>query len=969
MDLRAMACMGLALGASDLCAQRPASGVMGTIAADDAQIEVRSDGRFVLRRGGRALIQDARLVVAGAGWRKAVDQAGMKAAEGFPRREREAYVFRGTVVEPLAGVAWLIEERIEAVEGGARVIYTATPGKDCEISEISVFMDLPHGEWSGKPVVLWPSAEGVFPATAPKDRHFLSGATRHVALGAMGPDRVGLVFDAATLCTVQDSRQFGGDAYQIYPRLHAGRQVSGGTPYRLEMTITPGDTTPLAIPRFPLESHGQPALSNIHAAADHVPQFARFEVAFQAGGTWTNPYDPDQVAIDAMFTGPDKRETVVPAFFYQDYEAENLAGAELMIPKGAAGWRVRFAPTSPGEYRWRLRLSNLGQTVFSPEATFVCTAAPDRHGYLRVSRGNPRYLAFDDAESFFGVGMNMATLGAGRLTSAERWYTRFAEAGGNLVRSWWCASGTDVESEISHRPDAGVGRYRQEDCWRIDRLIALCEQLGIHMMCCIETQQALRRDAWWDRFTYNRANGGPIDAPAKFFTDETARRLFRNRLRYLVARWSYSTSVYAWQFWNEVNACNDYRPEPVAAWHREMAVYLRGIDPAAHIIHTNFGNLDGYREIDALPETEVISSNIYSRRDMAQTGLWGTRYMTGHYRKPFLLTEYGVGHHGGWVPEDPTGIIVHNGLWGPLMAGAAGTGMPWGWDHWIDKVDMYHYWKPVAELVDGVPFADRDWREARVESFAFKDAGREPYYADVFFEGWPRNYSYTLCSTQRVDTFEIDAAGEVKNEEVFPAVFRAKERRTLKMTFPIEGALVIHVPEISESGEPELRIEIDGQEALVQPLQRDKGEPWAYWRAFSVPVQAGARQITISNNGTGTFWTAFELQGFRRRQGPDLDVATWCCEDVIMLWLRNPKFIWLCQREGRQPTVQPEGMLTLQDVTDGPYAVTWLETTTGAPLGSGSVEAKGGRITIATPSISRSAAAKLVRLKTDPVRK
>lgn len=961
MALRVMACVFFVLGAPVGWALGAASGALGSIPAGDAQVEVRPDGRFVLRRGGRALIRDARLVVAGEGWRKAVDQARMKTVEGYPRREGEAYVFRGTVIEPLAGVTWTLEERIEPVEGGARVIYTATPAKDCEISEISVFMDLPHGEWSGKPVVLWPSAEGVFPAVAPENRHFLSGATRHVALGAMGPDRVGLVFDTATLCTAQDNRKFGGDSYQIYPRVHAGHQVRGGTPYRLGMTLKPGDTTPLETPKLTLESRGEPGLADIVARLEGITQFGRFDVAFKATGTWGNPYDPDQVAIDAVIQAPDNREMVVPAFFFQDYEPDTISGVEMLLPKGAPGWRLRFAPPLPGVYRWRLRMRNGGQTVLSPEATFTCAAASGRHGYLRVSKRNPRYLVFDDGEPFFGVGMNMATLDAGRMASATRWYTRFAEAGGNLVRSWWCGSGTDVESEVSPRPDTGLGRYRQEDCWRIDQLMGLCERLGIHMMCCIETQQALRRDAWWGRFTYNRANGGPIDAPAKFFTDEAARRHFRNRLRYLVARWSYSTSVYAWQFWNEVNACNDYRPEPVAAWHREMAMYLRGIDPAAHIIHTNFGNLDGYREIDGLPEMEVVSSNIYSRRDMAQTGLWGTRYMTGRYRKPFFMTEYGVGHHGGWVEEDPAGIIVHNGLWGPLMAGGAGTGMPWGWGNWIDTQDMYHYWKPVAQLVKGVPFAHRDWKEPTIESFKFKDKARGPYHGDVFIEGWPRNYSYTLCSTQRVDTFEIDATGEVINEEVFPAVFRAKESRTLVANFPADGALVVHVPEISESGEPVLRVEIDGKETLVQRLPRGEGKPWAYWRAFPVPVPAGSHRIAISNAGSGSLWTTFELQRFRRRDGPDLDVATWCCEDVILLWLRNPKFIWLCQREGRQPAPQPEGVLTIGGVGDGKYDVMWIETTTGETLGQGSVEARDGRMKLVTPAVTRSAAAKLVR--------
>lgn len=940
---------------------RGAGGGQDVIDVSGARFDVGPDGSISASRGGSVLIRGTRLVLAGEGWKGSAHQGAMRAAAGFPRREGAAHVFRGTLVEPVAGVAWAIEQRVEPVEGGVRVEYAATPERDCAIGEICVFLDLPVAEWSGKPLVLWPSEAGAFPEKPPGERHFMSGATRRVALGAPGPDRLGLAFDAATICTAQDGRGFGSDYYQIYPRLLAGRQVRAGTPCRLGITIIPGDAAPVDVPRLTLECREKPSFGRIDGGPDHVPQFSPFEIAFEAAGTWANPYDPDQVAIDALVLTPDNREVVVPAFFFQDYERDDVAGAEILVPKGAAGWRVRFAPPAPGEYRWSLRLRNADQTVLSPGATFICDPAPGRCGYLRVAPDNPRYFEFDDGAPFFGIGMNIATLDAGRLASADRWYGRFAAAGGNLARSWWCASGTDIESEAGRREDTGAGRYRQQDCWRIDHLLATCERLGVHMMCCIETQQALRRDAWWGRFAYNRANGGPIDAPAEFFTDAEARRLFRNRLRYIVARWSYSTSVFSWQFWNEVSACNDFSPGPVAAWHREMATFLRGIDPAAHIIHTNFGNLDGYPEIDGLPEMEVVSCNSYSRRDMAQTGVWATRFMTSRYRKPFLLTEYGVGHHGGWVAEDPTGIIVHNGLWGPLMAGGAGTGMPWGWGDWIDRQDMYHYWKPVAALVAGVPFARREWRPVKVARFAFREKGRAPYHAGVFVEGWPRNYAFTLCPPRRPEIFEIGADGELRDEESLSAVLRGGERCTFSAAFPVDGEFVVHVPEISESGAPSLRVEIDGKAALDRPLPRGEGKPWEYWQSFSVPVAAGPRRIGVANGGTGALWTAFELRRFRRREGPDLDVAGQCCADHILLWLRHPEFIWLCQREGRRPAPQPEGVLTLEGVADGSYAVTWVETTTGATLATGSADAIDGRMDLPTPKVDRSAAAKLVR--------
>lgn len=42
------------------------------------------------------------------------------------------------------------------------------------------------------------------------------------------------------------------------------------------------------------------------------------------------------------------------------------------------------------------------------------------------------------------------------------------------------------------------------------------------------------------------------DICTDFFTNAEAIADYKNRLRYLVARYAYSTSVFAWEFFNEV---------------------------------------------------------------------------------------------------------------------------------------------------------------------------------------------------------------------------------------------------------------------------------------------------------------------------------------------------------------------------------------------------------------------------------
>ena len=304
---------------------------------------------------------------------------------------------------------------------------------------------------------------------------------------------------------------------------------------------------------------------------------------------------------------------------------------------------------------------------------------------------------------------------------------------------------------------------------------------------------------------------------------------------------------------------------------------------------------------------------------------------------------------------------MHNGLWGAVMNGSAGTALPWGWGHWVDAQDMYHYWKPVAAIVKDIPFCKREWKRLEVERLTYRDGPGKPYYASVFFEGWPRNYSYTLCPPQPPKVFDVDAEGRVKQQESLRGMLYAGDAQTLAVGFPVDGSLTVHVPERSSRGDPILQVQIDGTNVLSESLPLDTETAWSYWKFFTVPVPAGAHRIRVSNTGSGTFWAAYGLGHYRLREGPDLDIQGLQTDDYILLWARNPQFIWLCAREGRNPEPRPQGRLTLKNVRDGRYSATWRDTITNDVVLEADANAENGRLTVDTPAVTRSAAARIVR--------
>lgn len=132
-----------------------------------------------------------------------------------------------------------------------------------------------------------------------------------------------------------------------------------------------------------------------------------------------------------MITGEDAARTVVPGFFYQEYWLSAPDGRESYHPVGDPCWKVRFAPPKPGRYSCELTAKNGNNEIIAEAPTFVCTAAGDGHGYLRISHHNSLYFEFDDGTPFCAVAMDKAL---GTVSQFEHVYRRFSAAGGNFNR-------------------------------------------------------------------------------------------------------------------------------------------------------------------------------------------------------------------------------------------------------------------------------------------------------------------------------------------------------------------------------------------------------------------------------------------------------------------------------------------------------------------------------------------------------
>lgn len=728
-----------------------------------------------------------------------------------------------------------------------------------------------------------------------------------------------------------------------------------------------------------LACQGPLRISKTRVNQSEVALYDKFEITFDLRGRWSNPFDPTQIKVDAEFISPGGAVFLVPGFFYQEYEQITRDGKEAYKPVGESEWKIRFAPTEVGKYTYQIMAENGGQVVRTTEATFTATADTARHGFLQVSKINPRYFQYQDGTPFFAIGNSKYWDKIGEI---ENFYTEFARAGGNMTRNW-VSRISEMVDPPAPRPDRGFGKIDLDRAWRHDQVIELCERLGIHQQLALANFTYLTNVEKWRMCVYNKANGGPLESREdrlQYLTNPAARENFRRGLRYFIARWAYSTAVFSWNLWNEVDLLPNYDPELVKKWHHEMGRYLMETDWAGHVIHTNFGTVNGDPRID-VPEMDMVSVNAYALMDFAPAAEEWTRRNLATYGKAVMLGEFGIGHiydEERYAAHDPKLIMAHNGMWSTMMSGSAGTGMPME-QKWLDNRHYYRYVAAVNGFTERIPFCQRTWQPVMIESFRFLETDRPQYYADVFVDGWGANYRWPR-DWNETEVFEITPDGRLRNRDSFPRALMTKagdgcqSKRnctksdvTFQMDYPKDGEFVVFVPELKwdagNSAAPQLTARLDGRVVLREDLAEAAGQPrWCY-RQFGFPVSSGPHTIRIESTGGGGFIVGCELRGFVLRPGPDLDVYGQQTDDIILLWLKNQKFTWLHARMGIESREQSSGQLHLANIPNGVWIAEWLDTVDNRWLERSIEEARNGRMRIKTPPVQRSMVVRLFRVR------
>lgn len=483
------------------------------------------------------------------------------------------------------------------------------------------------------------------------------------------------------------------------------------------------------------------ALYNVRANTNTVGQYEKFELSFNLSRTYSNPFDPEVVRVTGHFIRPDNTEVTVPGFFYQGYLRRMEKGAEKLLPMGRSQWKIRFAPRQVGAYHYFVEVhdSQTGDSapLRSEMNRFECTPS-DRSGFVRISDRDRFYFELDDDSFYYPIGHNIAAVHDARARTLQvnipasegtyaydRMLSRMAEAGENWGRIWMSPWSFGIEwTRAYDRHYRDRGRYNLYNAWRLDHVLRMAEKNDVRVMLLFTAHGEIgdyESDFWghdpkkqqghpyWSRY------GGPVDRPRELYTNRQARELYKQKVRYIVARWSYSPAIMAWELLNEADLASFYKDMDFARigadFVQSIARHIEDLDPADHLITSGVFRYrrPWARPLLSLEELDFNTGHIF-QGNLEKRLIHDVRTMQQSYDKIFLATEAGLTPFA--QDAETTALAIHRTLWSSFMVPSAGAAAPWWWVL-IDRRNLYHHFGALRNFARGEDRRGKDYSPGR----------------------------------------------------------------------------------------------------------------------------------------------------------------------------------------------------------------------------------------------------------------
>lgn len=491
-------------------------------------------------------------------------------------------------------------------------------------------------------------------------------------------------------------------------------------------------------------------------------------------------------------------------------------------------FRIRFAPPETGEWECSIKLTTATDVVEYP--AFVFNVVPSANkGYLRVG-GNGRYFVKGN-ETFLPVGPNICwpvtykgldpddyfkvvdktpghlrppenyrrgTAPLKTFMNYEKNLNLLADKGANNFRYIMAPWAGDIEFEK-------MGNYydRMNVAWEMDNMIDLARSRNLNIQFNMLIHYSLEytpygNRVWdwsdendhkikWNSSTktfyedassidvndvtpYCYSNIPGVDKPEEFFRNPTAIKYYKQRLRYIIARWGYSTNIGMWELMSEINLMGtstisgqQFRKAPyedaldsnnldgftqsncaysahqiqymVYMWQNQMIKYIKETLGDEHLISPSYSGTIGAND-PTYTKTDVVSENVYNNRyvidpeffhSTSKDGSGSAKYwMLENWNKPVIFSE-----HGGLKPHNcDEGLEFKRHLW---MTWFLGVAMSNDWNAWYQP-EQWHNYQLIRDFIGTTDLNGGGWIPGHLtHSSAWDHMESNDKYADMTY--------------------------------------------------------------------------------------------------------------------------------------------------------------------------------------------------------------------------------------------
>jgi hypothetical protein len=648
--------------------------------------------------------------------------------------------------------------------------------------------------------------------------------------------------------------------------------------------------------------------------------YPKIEASFNITNLTTDPFDYTVTDVRVQILQPDNSTVLLPAFF-----------------DGATTWRVRHTPTMAGIYSVlgvTLNGSPLSVASLQP-ASWMIAGPPTDAGFIRVDPSNSRRFITDNGRRFFPRGEDVAWDAGGHNVTDIFW--KMGAAHENWSRVWmdhWDGKNLDWPAS---GPTLPPGQLNLAAAQKWDSIVAAAEQAGVHFQMTLQHhgQYSTTVDSNWAQNPYDITNNigstnGFLTNPVQFFTNTTAMALTQRKLRYAVARWGYSTSIMAWELFNEVqftDASQTGQWGLIQSWHNAMASFLRSQDPYQHLITTS----------SALTEPIWDQCDYYTHHDYPMDVITGLRDAPDITALQPVKPDYGAECATNGVPR----YGVNAPLWAGLMNGQSGAEMPWWWDS-MDGENDYIYFRAVSDFITRSGLGEQAVLNKSIPAVT---GGANSPLAFAPGGGW---------ATASQDTFTV-TNGAPDGIGSAPSYLQGNFHRSMTpngyifiVNYPQSGTFSVQIIAIASSGAG-LEIFLDGTVRTNISFPATSGDTPTNYTA-SIAVSAGAHSIQIYNPGLD--WVNLGNLTLNPYV-PVLSAYAVGNAGFSAVWVWNRTNVF-----NPSASSSATGTVQVAGLNAGAYAGTWWDTFAGVAISNFTftVTSSNLPVTLNTPPILRSAA-------------